>query len=298
MSEERFMIQLANIRFAVDADGNLLNPRGAIRDTSDLQPTLERDGQKEPIEVYAEGAYWFPIDGHRRVTAAKALGWVDIWARPVPRPKSLGDWMLQVLARNNRKPYSPLELARIFATLVADKKIGVERAALTHGISVDEVKLYIELLSAPAEVQARMEKGEMSLQAFREVRHKPVELQKVVASLPKPTVAATRNVVRKARAEKEADAPRGSFTAESLKAVAEPELIRLLRSTRAAVRGAIEFMTPEQKDIARFLAADIVELLNPPRYDDFTEDEAAIIAERMTTAVGEDALLDEDDLEA
>jgi ParB/RepB/Spo0J family partition protein len=196
-------IPLSLIEFLRDADGTLVNPRGPIRDTTDLQFSMTLLGQKDPIKgFWRDGKFWV-IDGHRRVTAARALGWTHIDADVETAPATASDLIVRMLAADVREKLSPLARARSYRKLLEDVDWSIERLAKACGVKVDEIELHIAILSAPESVQRRIESGEMSLSAFKALRDQPVAVQEKAAALPKPSVGNVRQVVKEAKQERQ-----------------------------------------------------------------------------------------------
>jgi len=196
MDERNLHLEL--IDFAEDAAGALLNPRGRIVDTTDLQDSMRIAGQRDAIEVYANGDRYIVCDGHRRITAARALGWDTI--RAVVKGDLSGrdevSLLVDMLATNVRENFKPTALGRAICKVSLDNRWGLERAAKLCGLEVDRAQLLVDLLAAPDAVQRRVDSGEMSLSAWKVLRDKPRETQERAADLPKPTVAAVRQVAR------------------------------------------------------------------------------------------------------
>lgn len=193
-------LQLELIDLAVD-DSGPLNPRGRIGDTTDLQESMRIAGQDRPIEVYAVGDRFIVIDGHRRITAARALGWKTIRAVIKETVEQIDPVaaLVHMLASNVRENFKPSQLGRAIQKLALDKRWGLERSAKLCGLEIDRAQLLVDLVSAPETVQRRVDAGEMSLSAWKVLRDKPPATQEKAANLPKPTVAAVRQSMRETK---------------------------------------------------------------------------------------------------
>lgn len=188
-------------------DGRPFNPR-TDQDTTDLQACLREIGQIEPISVCprwdaAEGYYL--ISGHRRKTAAAALGWAaletfvrtDIDSRTIEAA---------ILAGNAAEPPDPLRVAQALARLLSQGKTEATCARLL-AIPIPHIRTYMQLLAAPETVKQRIRSGQITFSALRALLAAPQEIQEQVAggngngNGAKLTTDAVRREVRKARAE-------------------------------------------------------------------------------------------------
>jgi ParB/RepB/Spo0J family partition protein len=187
-------LRLDLIRFAEDESGDLLNPRGRITDTTDLQESMGIAGQQDAICIYEADGYYIVVDGHRRVTAARALGWQTIDA--VIQQRDDENLLAKMLASNVRRDFKPTALGRAIKKLTLDNRWPIERTAKLCGLKIDVAMLYVDLTCAPDPVQRRVDAGEMSITAFKALRDKPREIQEKAASLPKPTVQAVKQTIK------------------------------------------------------------------------------------------------------
>lgn len=228
-----FAIPLDEIDFAMDEAGVLLNPRGKITDTTDLQASMRLVGQRTPVQVYERNSRYVPIDGHRRITAARAMGWQTINAEIVETPEGEAKLLEQMLAANVRQEMKATALGRAIQRLAIGHKRGVERVAKICGIDPQRAHLLVDLLNAPESVQRRVDSGEMSIGAFRDLRHKPAEVQEKIAAMPRPTVKAIRAAV------KEKDAPSGLLAGllDQMAAQDNPAVSKLNEARAALIAG-------------------------------------------------------------
>lgn len=68
------------------------------------------------------------------------------------------------------------------------------RLARACGLSPFEAQLLIDLTCAPETVQQRVNKGEIALSAWREMRPRPRAVQEQIAEMEKPTMRAIRSL--------------------------------------------------------------------------------------------------------
>lgn len=193
-----FLLNLDEAEFVRRSDGTLLNPRKRIRDTTDLQNSMATPdiGQVDAILVMKHDGKWYVKDGHRRVIAARAMGWTKIKAEPVAWVDDQVDLLAEMLASRTRQDLLPSELGEAIREVALTPKYGIERAAALNGISIEEAQLYVDLIDAPEKLRKRVDSGEMSLSAWKAVRDKPKALQEAAANLDKPTVAKTKELLR------------------------------------------------------------------------------------------------------
>jgi ParB/RepB/Spo0J family partition protein len=188
-------IPLEHIRFAEDDDG-LVNPRGSIVDTTDLQASMSLLGQQQAVTVYAVGRRYVVIDGHRRITAARILGWEVIEAEIQERPAE-DELLVKMLASNVRVNFTPTQQGAAIRKLAVTRKWGIERVATACGLDVEDAHLMVDLLDAPEPLRRRVDKGEIALSTWKEIRNKPKSVQEEVAGMEKPTRAAVRQLTKK-----------------------------------------------------------------------------------------------------
>lgn len=174
-------ISLSELEFARDAQGNL-NPRPEQIDTTDLQASLAEHGQVEPIIVTAEvNGKHIVLSGHRRVTAARALGWSEIEAVESLVPGNLSPTGIRsaMLAAHARADHDPLRVAETIKAMLADGWDKV-RVARVMGAAPQKVDILLALALAPASVQNEVRSGRMSLTAYGAIYAQSAEVQKSV----------------------------------------------------------------------------------------------------------------------
>lgn len=132
-----------------------------------LAESIASVGVKQPMTaVWEQGQAWL-TDGHRRLGAAlyaiEHLG-AEIKSVPVQtedRYASEADRVLSQLVRNNGKPLSPIEHARVYKRLI-DLGWTEKQIAESVGRSVPWVKNLLELHAAPTAVTALVRSGQVS----------------------------------------------------------------------------------------------------------------------------------------
>lgn len=242
-------IELSKIDFEKYADGTAMNPRGEVTDTTDLQASFrqaggETAGQRDPIIGFWRNDRFVVEDGHRRVTAARVLGWKKIKAEPETAPENEMDLLMRMLVAQVRQNPKASSLALSYRKLIVDHRTSIERVAALVGSSVEKVQLHIDLLLAPASVIKRVDSGDMSWSAFKALRDAPKSVQEEAAKLEKPTVKNVRQTVRQKKAEGKAQAQNVLSAALSSAAQETPlatQFTTLIRQIRASWGSLSEF---------------------------------------------------------
>lgn len=183
-----FYVPIKDIMFIADESGSPLNPRGEIHDSVWMQDSLQEAGQKEAVVVLpAHDGLFFMVDGHTRLTAARALGWEEIRAKyPVGYDGSPADIqqesvLMDMLMYNVRRNVPPSKQGKSFIRLINSSFITVERLSMQMGMDVSTVQDYINLAAAPLTIQTRVDNGSMPWTAFKEWRKKSAQVREAIA---------------------------------------------------------------------------------------------------------------------
>lgn len=168
-------------------DGNLLNPRGAVVDTTDLQDSISEIGRiLKPLLLRQDrdGKLWL-IDGQRRLTAARALGLSEVPYLIVDANQN--EVLDLMLVSNVHEGFPPIVLdgkdrvtggvAKAVASVLADGTRTMQSLARIMGVRPDVVSAYLRLVDAPAPVRRAVAEGRLSVTAFARMKHAPVEVQ-------------------------------------------------------------------------------------------------------------------------
>lgn len=261
-------INLKDIRFITREDGSPLNPRGEIRDTTSLQLSMAKDGQQEPIrvaEAFAPGGagvvlldHYVVLRGHRRVVAARALGWSEIEAEIVHDDNILIDMagiFRFMLSDFVREDLVPTQVGAAIRDLLGFGATELD-ASHTLGLKPDKALLYLSLLDAPPSVQARVDAKDMSMKAYEAIRNLGSEIQERAAALEKPTVKAVREEKQKAKAE-----ARGQQVSmvDQMGATVEHALLAELRQVRVSVHRSWSDLGENEKGLAVQILRDLLD---------------------------------------
>jgi ParB/RepB/Spo0J family partition protein len=127
----------------------------------DVKTALERDGQLEPVDLFAPKPYRI-IDGYRRVHAASELGWSSIKAfvyRDISEEQAHRIAFSKNVVRRN---LSPLERAN---AIYQARRRGrtIEAVATDFGLSNKQIHRYEELLTFPKGLQGLVDDHNLSM---------------------------------------------------------------------------------------------------------------------------------------
>ena len=177
-------IRLDEIVVAKDTEGHGLNPRGEHLDTTELQQSMSdpRVGQIEPIVVaHSLGDEYLLLSGHRRVVAARALGWKDIEAVVKELPDTAPNTLrAAMLAAHASEAHDPLRVAGAIRAMLLDgwDKLAVSRVMACQPQKID---ILLALTDAPKSVQDQVAHGAMTLTAYGALYARPADVQEAVA---------------------------------------------------------------------------------------------------------------------
>ncbi|MBN1824546.1 MAG: ParB/RepB/Spo0J family partition protein [Endomicrobiales bacterium] len=134
----------------------------------ELLQSLRNDGQKFPVVLWRRhGGELQLISGFRRVVAAKELGWEKVLAVIMPESDLSEDEALRLnfLENVERKSLTNLDMMFACQKLSELGKSNVEIGKLI-GKSEAQVRRYIKIAQAPAEVQEKVQSGEASIRSM------------------------------------------------------------------------------------------------------------------------------------
>lgn len=168
------------------ASGRKVNPRGPIRDTTDLQQSIGKHGILQPLLVRldAQGHLWL-IDGERRLTAAKALG-LPVVPYVVREAEGINIVDL-MLATNLHEQFPDIVIdgagtvvggvAFAVAQRLAQGDTTIEGLARVMGLRPDLVSAYNHLTQAPVEIRQAVARGRLSMTAYARMKRAPEAVQ-------------------------------------------------------------------------------------------------------------------------
>jgi len=135
------------------------NPRQRLRGVDELAASLLMYGLLQPIVVRRKGKRYEVIAGHRRLAAARQLGWQSIDASV--RTESVDDAFLLTLVENlQRQDLSPREEAEALGTLVKERGWSTRQIASaihrSQAFVSKRVRVFDDKLLAPAVLDGRL----------------------------------------------------------------------------------------------------------------------------------------------
>lgn len=207
-----------------------------------LANSIAEIGVQEPLTVYMDGETPILTDGHCRLAATfhaiNHLG-ADIKSIPVKteaRGADERDRLLSQLVRNSGKRLTPLEQGSVFKRLV-DLGWSVEQIAAKTGTNPQLVARYLDLRSAPLEVQEMVSKGEVSATlAIAVLADKGAT--KATETLTAAVTEAKASGKRKATAKNlDSDAPKKPKAAK-----ADTQAVEMLRALHASLEAVLLHM--------------------------------------------------------
>lgn len=152
----------------------IIEPPAPLRGSIDpgkleeLAGSLREVGQLQPIILHTTDAGLAVVVGHRRLLAAKLLGWESLEAKVFP--KALTAWELTALAENvHREDLTPVEEARVLYRLIVDEGRDVDAVALQFGKGRTWVDGRLELSQFPADLLQAVHTKGISLAVAREL---------------------------------------------------------------------------------------------------------------------------------
>lgn len=181
--------------------------------------SIRRSGQLAPIRVRWSPASnkWIIIAGERRWRAARQAGLETITCMFVESELSQTEILEQQLIENlMRENLRPIEEARGFATLMKLNHWNGKQVAEALSVPASKVSRALVLLDLPADLQERVEAGELAARAAYEVCKLPDEnsrrrlAEKVISS--GMTHAETAKAVRSKRGKTQRNKPGRSAT--------------------------------------------------------------------------------------
>jgi len=184
--------------------------RGNIRkleiEADALIPSIQKDGIREPLQVYRSGDSYRIIDGQRRFLAAKKIG---LKVLPCLILSGVGDEVqaqeFSFIQTILRKDVHPLDKARVVEELIArlgsleaiHQKYGIPKSTLSQWNALNNLNPAVkELVSSPGELRRGTEG--LSFKLAREIARFPEEKQLEIAQrlLPLKNDCEIREVLR------------------------------------------------------------------------------------------------------
>lgn len=143
---------------------NKYQPRTTFHEETlnELAQSIKSDGIIQPIIVRRSGSGYELIAGERRWRAAKKAGLKTIPAvvRDVSEFRTL-EWAL--IENIQREDLNPIEEATAYSSLISDFHLTQDELAQRVGKDRTSISNYLRLLKLPAEIQARIQRNELTM---------------------------------------------------------------------------------------------------------------------------------------
>lgn len=189
MADQYAEVKVKNIH----TDPATPNVRGSVIDTTDLQSSISSDGLHDPLWVRPSGepGEYYLINGHRRWTAVKALGWqyVPVLIKQVSQAEA----RRLMLISDMQKPH-PHVVLDVEGEIVAGKALGIKQEieqsgcsqvelGLALGISADVIGAYMTLFDESLPIKKKVASGQLSITAYARMKHQPEAIKQAVAEI-------------------------------------------------------------------------------------------------------------------
>lgn len=139
------------------------NVREHLSDIEDLAESMRVDGLIQPIVVRRRGNALIVVAGHRRLAAAKALGWDSIEA-VITDDLRPADVLAQMIIENTqRRDLDPIEEARAYERLKTQLGCNTLELAKRLGRSQSSIDGRLALLALSPEDQDAVRAGDMGI---------------------------------------------------------------------------------------------------------------------------------------
>ena len=122
-------------------------------------------GQLQPILAYRRANKLVVLDGERRLRAGKLAGVAALDVLVVDDPGERGAILERQLVADAREDLNPMERARALKRLTEENGWTAARISARTGLSPATISRTLALLELPREVQAKVEKGDMTASA-------------------------------------------------------------------------------------------------------------------------------------
>lgn len=144
---------------------------------------MAENGQEIEIRIFPNGqkGKYFVKAGHRRIAAAKMLGWDSIRAVVETAPEDEAGLLLHQYIENAlRENMSFLDTANVYGRLI-ELGWSQHEIAQKFGISDTEVSLTLSVLGMSPKLQEAVENGSIKPSALRPLASQPVDVQEELA---------------------------------------------------------------------------------------------------------------------
>lgn len=209
---------------------------GNVRNTQNIEElavSLKENGQKVPIQVFPQEDKYVIKYGHRRVAAAKQLGWTSIEA--IIEDPNLDTLVAdQAIENLHRDGMSYLEMGLVYQRLRDKYNWTQTQIAEKFGVSDAQVSLALAMLKATKTLQDAVNSGKMSPSAVEPLLSLEPEAQERLAApaIRAKTVRAVKALVNTYKTRTSIS----NMSARRIEDEMDPEEIMTVASIEEAVR--------------------------------------------------------------
>lgn len=209
--------------------GNPNDPREK-KDSTGLQESIKTSGLLQPLRGYysSDLEKYVVIVGNTRLTALRelkkagidvpGLDWDKIPFMQDKAPEHEDDALVQAVAANVQKELRPVEIGKALKHLMVSDRVPFLKAVQHFGLTPAQGQDYLALVEAPPAIQTKVNRGEISMSAWKSIKTAPVEVQEAVAEVDgKVTVDKAKRVAAKARENN------GQVPSQDLQAIVETD---------------------------------------------------------------------------
>lgn len=233
--------------------GNPRDPREQ-KDSTSLQESIKLSGLLQPLRGYYDSMLekYIVVVGNTRLTALRELkkagvevpdlDWDKIPFMQDKAPVHEDDVLVQAVAANVQKELRPVEKGKALARLMLGERIPFLKACQHFGLTPAQGQDYLALVEAPPAIQAKVNRGEVSMSAWKSLRAAPVEVQEAVAEVEgRVTVDKAKRIAAKAKEN-------GQVESQDLQAIVETDDMKDLQEAIDVVKR----IATHHKDDERF----------------------------------------------
>ena len=215
------------------------NPRSGLGDVEALAKNIKKNGLLHAVVVRPEkgkpGSF-LVVAGERRIRALDLLGVSEVAATirmdlegNAPRARAVA---VAENSEDGRTNLNPIEIGRVVNELSTKHKWAIARIAQEVGLHQRKVRRCLTLMQAPADVQAHVESGEMSMIAGLELAKVDSSTRKKIKDALAPGVSAAEVKKLAKKAAKESASPKPGKSAQHQKGKARDAALRVRKGSR------------------------------------------------------------------
>jgi len=129
---------------------------------TDLIPSLVTEGQLIPVVLWGKEAPYKILDGFRRTTAIKSIGWISVRAIVHRRISENDAYRMSFIENFKRKSFSPIDIAHAIWKATARGKSNAELIA-EFSLSERQLQRYRKMIEFSDAIKAALSEGTISM---------------------------------------------------------------------------------------------------------------------------------------